>query len=852
MIRYLLFVFITLSATTTIHAAETRGLSVVAKDTVTNQLGEVKLYNKSYAVIIGIDRYRNLSADRQLKNAVSDAKAIENTLRKYYRFDKIFAIHDEQATRDNIMRLLTSELPKTIGKEDALFIFWAGHGNQEKTDDGDLGYLIPYDGSSEGIYGNITMSQLKDDISRAIPAKHVFYAFDACYSGLLTSRSVDKKVTRDLAYLKNITKERVRQVLTAGSKGQEALDGGPRGHSVFTGRLIEVLEATGDYITANEIQTILKEKVYQDARARGHEQTPGFGALYGGGDFVFIPNIEQKAKDNKAELARMEAELKRLEAQEAEAVKSQGDQQQRQAEQKRKAAEAKLKAEQLRQQQLAEEAKRLQEVAIERSRFEEEQKQRELEMTAAQKGEEQRLIALKAELAKKKQAAPATATGSLAAAIVEIKRLNSEIEVIEAAFSSELSAGKSRIKTRYDAEIAFVHQTSKLKQAPLVRDEFETDTEFKARVANQKSSYSERIAVLETKIQRETSEFEQRLAREQRSQTADLRQHLKQLADKQFTVGAETVTVELGTYNPDKQSFPISLTSKVQHVKVAMNGTITLPRDAARSFKQQYQAGAVRPEIVLLAGNGDIMNVVLANDSDNSIYEYVDGEFMVIAERKRREAERGRQTVGEMVKVSGGCFSPGGTQVCLDAFRIGKYEVTQGQWQRIMGSNPSKFSSCGDDCPVEQVSWNDVQSFISKLNSQTGKRYRLPTEAEWQYACTSGGKDEEYCGGNDVDAVAWYDKNSVNKTHRVDQKQSNDLGICDMSGNVWEWVSDWYGDTYPTGNRNPTGASSGSQKVLRGGSWLNSARLTRAAARISIIPANGDYDSGFRLAVSED
>ncbi|MDD2854884.1 MAG: caspase family protein, partial [Desulfuromonadaceae bacterium] len=260
--------FVLLSITSS-FASETRGLRVVAKDTTTNQTGEVKLYNKSYAVIIGIDRYRNLPPDRQLKNAVNDAKGVEETIRKHYRFDKIYSLHNEEANRDGIMRLLTSELPKTVGKEDALFVFWAGHGNQEKTDEGELGYLIPYDGNGDGIYGNITMNQLKNDISRAIPAKHVFYAFDACYSGLLTSRAVDKKVTRNLAYLKEITKERVRQVLTAGSKGQEALDGGRGGHSVFTGRLIEALEATGDYITANEIQSILKEKVYQDARARG-------------------------------------------------------------------------------------------------------------------------------------------------------------------------------------------------------------------------------------------------------------------------------------------------------------------------------------------------------------------------------------------------------------------------------------------------------------------------------------------------------------------------------------------------------------------------------------------------------
>lgn len=122
------------------HAAETRGLRVVAKDPAINQSAEVKLYNKSYAVIIGIDRYKNLSPDRQLKNAVNDARGIEATIRKQYRFDRIFTLHDQQASRDAIMRLLTAELPQIIGKDDALFIFWAGHGNQVKTDDGDLGY----------------------------------------------------------------------------------------------------------------------------------------------------------------------------------------------------------------------------------------------------------------------------------------------------------------------------------------------------------------------------------------------------------------------------------------------------------------------------------------------------------------------------------------------------------------------------------------------------------------------------------------------------------------------------------------------------------------------------------------
>jgi hypothetical protein len=600
----ILVILILLILSAASHAAETRGLSVVAKDQITNQSGEVKLYNKSYAVIIGIDRYPNLPQDRQLSYAVKDAQGVEQVLKRQYRFDKVFTLYDQQATKERIQELLTEELPGQMGEDDALFIFWAGHGNQEKKSDGDLGYLVPYDGSIGKLRTVITMDEIKNTVSKAIPAKHVFYVFDACYSGLLTTRAVDNKSRRDLAYLKEITRERVRQVLTAGGKGQQVLDSGRNGHSVFTGRLIEILEAKGDFVTANEIQAIIREKVSGDARARGYNQTPAFDAISGSGDFVFVPNIEQKVQDSKAELARMEAELKRLVAQENEAIKHQGDQQQRQAEQQRKAAVARLKAEQLRQQQLIEEEKRQQEMLAERSRFETEQKQREQQMTAAQKAEEQRLTTLKAELAKKKKSAPAAATGSLEAAIAEIKRLNGEIEGIEATFSKELTEGKSRITVRYDAEIAAVRLASK--QQKLVKDEFETEAEFKAKIAKQQSSVNERIAKLERNKQNETGQLEQRLATEQQDQTADLRQSMKLLSDKDFTFSAESFMLELGLYNPDEQSLPVTIHDKSQIIQVPLDGKLLLKRDLARKFKQEYTSGLVRPQIAINAGNGNL------------------------------------------------------------------------------------------------------------------------------------------------------------------------------------------------------------------------------------------------------
>ena len=186
----------------------------------------------------------------------------------------------------------------------------------------------------------------------------------------------------------------------------------------------------------------------------------------------------------------------------------------------------------------------------------------------------------------------------------------------------------------------------------------------------------------------------------------------------------------------------------------------------------------------------------------------------------------------------------------LNDFYIGKTEVTQAQWQAIMGTNPSSFKNC-DQCPVEQVSWGDAQEFIKKLNAKTVKSYRLPTEAEWEYAAR-GGKNStyNYAGSNTVDEVAWYDSNSGRKTHPVGQKKANDLGLHDMSGNVLEWCQDWYDIGYyaKSPSSNPPGPTTGSLRVIRGGSWYSVPAYVRVAGRNSSAPGNRDFDVGFRLA----
>ncbi|MCF2590165.1 formylglycine-generating enzyme family protein [Prevotella hominis] len=220
----------------------------------------------------------------------------------------------------------------------------------------------------------------------------------------------------------------------------------------------------------------------------------------------------------------------------------------------------------------------------------------------------------------------------------------------------------------------------------------------------------------------------------------------------------------------------------------------------------------------------------------------------------------------DMVRIEAGTFTMGATSEMKDPwddekpthqvtltndYYIGKYEVTQALWKAVMGNKPSKFK--GDNLPVENVSWKDCQEFISKLNSITGKTFRLPTEAEWEYAARGGNKSQgyQYSGSNNLFDVAWYEDNSGKKTHAVGTKQPNELGIYDMSGNVWEWCQDWFGEYSSSSQTNPTGANSGSYRVKRGGGWGNTARLCRSSCRVINTPGDRDCNLGLRLILSE-
>ena len=691
---FLFTFFILISLTDSTFANETRGLRITAKDTASGQQKEVKIYNKSYAVIIGIDQYPNLSYDLQLAYAVRDAKGVEQVLRKNFKFDKVITLYNKDASKDNIMKCLLGDLSREMTEEDALFVFWAGHGYTEKTSFGDLGYLIPFDGTfnTAELYKNISMTMLKDDISKKLPAKHVFYVMDACYSGLLAAtRGAGRESKRDLNYIQEITKEKVRQVLTAGDKGQEVLDGGPKGHSVFTGRFIELLENSDDFITATEVSTMLKEKVFSDARARNHTQTPKYGEMFGVGDYVFVPSIEQKVEDTQSKISDMQKEIEQLKATEEAALKASDERARRQAEIEKRAIEAKLKAEQLKQQALEEEKKKKEQDEMDRLK-------QETELTQKKKADDERLAMLKKNVEEKRKTMGGTTLSSLSpeATLTEMLAIDAKIKEIKEQFRNELKNGINQIVQRLNNRF--------LKLADAKKDEFETEDEFQNRKAKEMDKLNSEQAG-------EFTAFQDKLENEYNQQIAQFIEQLKKASANEFIITAENLILELGTYDGETNTYPVTIKTKnpikpvtpetkntPKYIMVAANANIPIPRDEAREFKQHFTNNMLRPE---LKGNFFtpktfmISQAYVIDDATTKQYNLFTAQF---------------------VDLGNGSLYDTKTKLI--------------------------WSKQGNE---KDISWNAAQDYIKRLNEQAYlgfKDWRMPTKQELatlvQYAKSAG------------------------------------------------------------------------------------------------------------------
>ncbi|MDP1992778.1 MAG: SUMF1/EgtB/PvdO family nonheme iron enzyme [Syntrophales bacterium] len=424
----------------------------------------------------------------------------------------------------------------------------------------------------------------------------------------------------------------------------------------------------------------------------------------------------------------------------------------------------------------------------------------------------------------------------------------------------------------------------------LIRDTGRANIQAEERLNEQIRSFREKRASLEKKITDSRNDLETWAAtlKKQESLYEPIRQDLNKIRVKMEA--AERLLKEAQSALQEKMRFQAAiipvrdaafLKSSQTPVEAAAEAIVDKLAEVKNDAKAQYSrytreaaqvlmtdkkaepadtdTRIVGVKLLSFVGEGDMVRIKVALRVQTTLREETPSE--------RKEAVTDPIKAIEFVLIKGGCFQMGDLfgdgqadekpdhAVCVGDYYLGKYEVTQGQWQSVMGNNPSFFKDCGEKCPVEQVSWNDIQEFIKKLNSRTKKNYRLPTEAEWEFAARNRGMKEKYAGTSsdgEVGKYAWYSANSNGRTHPTGEKQPNRLGLYDMTGNVWEWCQDWYGEKYysQSPGKNPPGPQSGMRRVLRGGAWLFEPAGIRAATRYGLTPASRSDLYGFRLSIS--
>ncbi len=334
------------------------------------------------------------------------------------------------------------------------------------------------------------------------------------------------------------------------------------------------------------------------------------------------------------------------------------------------------------------------------------------------------------------------------------------------------------------------------------------------------------------------------------AEAAPLRARVFALENHPFVLGAESLEAELGAYDNVKKEFSVRFRSTISAVRIAKKASIPLSPAEAQIFQQQWKAGQIKPQATVTLIDDPVL--VLINQADNSTLTFASGAFMTAQARQEKLELTFRPL---MVVIPAGSFEMGSIEfgpvhsvIFKRGFEMSATEVTQAQWRTVMGKDPLRLDYCGDQCPVEKVSWEDAQAYLQKLNAKTRKQYRLPSEAEWEYACRAGSQ-QQFCGGNEASKLAWFIGNSGNARQPVAKKQANAFGLFDMSGNVWEWVADDYQPSYDKapvdgGARQGTGA----MRVVRGGSRSMGELGIGAAMRDGFEPTFRFPSMGFRIA----
>lgn len=476
---------------------------------------------------------------------------------------------------------------------------------------------------------------------------------------------------------------------------------------------------------------------------------------------------------------------------------------------------------------------------------------------------------------------------SLHEAIVEANKIEYEIASLRQNIKIQNTLAIENLQNAYDQQIAATK--AYLPPKPTEKDLFETTQEYSLRI----SKYEESVTQAKEKNKRTIAD----LKIEKRIHLCSLRvdaltreievlhpfvDQLEAIQSKAFLMPSVKCSISLAPPDADNSRFPIAIQCGKKEWKTYWKYS---DRKNAKIFWQTRAHLVADPLYVVTEGKNGA-NQLLAgarishlgtNESKDFIFNSPSSTSKTYLSRLKNEdlptAKKNLKnapylegfteprTEMNFVWVQGGCYNMGSNrgesdekpihEICVDSFLIGKYEVTQFEWTKLMGKNPSHFKN-GDRYPVENVSWEDINSYLLKLNGIGDGNFRLPTEAEWEFAARSGGKSEEYSGGNTVGDVAWYNGNSGERTHPVGLKNPNGLGIHDMSGNVWEWCQDRYGEySYSQSPQyNPVGVQNGFKHVLRGGSWGYGPTEMRSTNRFSSTPGNRSNRIGFRLVLS--
>ncbi len=455
---------------------------------------------------------------------------------------------------------------------------------------------------------------------------------------------------------------------------------------------------------------------------------------------------------------------------------------------------------------------------------------------------------------------------SLKQALEEVALLKQELNNLNKRMKYQLEENVKILKKAYALQKELTRP--KLPPPLTTKDAFETTAEFTNRRTTYDSavnaSKTENAMAIEKLINDETLKVFQAKKEydEQRFKvTVPLIERLMVLQARQFVMPGEQVTIELGSPDADKNCFHSTI--KYKEKTWSVDWTYT---DRAKARDIYNTRAYLKAEALVQLDEASKKGFKMTAARITHLGTREQTVFSVAEVLSFTETKEFIGLLPEVIFVKGGCYQMGDTfgdgwpgekpvhEVCVDDYYIGKYVVTQGQWKTVMGKNPSEFSNCGDSCPVENVSWENAQEFIRTLNQRImSGTYRLLTEAEWEYAARNRGKSERWAGTSseaELGDYAWYSDNSGNMTHPVGQKKPNELGIYDMTGNVMEYVQDIYSDSAYSQYRrnNPIYIGSGTDRVVRGGSWFEDPADVRAAYRRYLAPDLGSYRNGFRLA----